>query len=164
MTVVQLARSCHTCPSFLSSFMSRFPLCLLLSIPLLSLSFGCAVLKKEEFADLRAKHVSEPLVRKLQKREPLLSSEIVELSTHHMPEERLAHYIRRTGLATTVRESEIQHMKNSRVSAEVIRLVERESEKLEADRAAVGVPSSTLPAPPVQPPPITPGVTHPNPF
>jgi hypothetical protein len=144
--------------------MSRFPLCVL-SIAALAFSSGCAILKKEELADLRAKHVSEALVRKLQKREPLLSSEVVELSQHHMPDVRLGHYIRRTGMATTVRESEIQHMKNSRVSPEIIRLVELESEKLEADNAAVGSPNSTLPAQPVQPPPpIAPGVTHPNPF
>jgi hypothetical protein len=143
--------------------MSRLPLCLL-SIAALAFHSGCAVLKKEEIADLRAKHVSEALVKKLQKREPLLSSEVVELSTHHMPDARLGHYIRRTGMATTVRESEIQHMKSARVSPEIIRLVEQESEKIEADRAAVGEPSSTVSTPPVQPPPMAPGVQHPNPF
>ena len=144
--------------------MSRLPLCLL-SLAALAFHSGCAILKKEELADLRAKHVSEALVRKLQKREPLLSSEVVELSNHHMPDARLGHYIRRTGMATTVRESEIQHMKSSRVSPEIIRLVEQESEKLEADRAAVGEPSSALPSQTVQAPVhISPGVTQPNPF
>jgi hypothetical protein len=143
--------------------MARSPV-RLLAFLILAFLCGCAVLKKEEIADLRAKHVSEALVKKLQKREPLLSSEVVELSTHHMPDDRLGHYIRRTGMATMVRESEIQHLKNSRVSPDIIRLVEQESAKLEADRAAVGEPTSALPSQPVQPPPAVPGVAHPNPF
>lgn len=140
-----------------------------LSAVLLALAFlifhsGCAVLKKDDIADLRSRHVDEALIKKLQKREPLLSSEVVELSQHKMPDERLGHYIRRTGMATTVHQSELQHMRASRVSPEIIRLVEQESAKLEADRAAVGEPTSTLSAQPVQPPQPVPGVTHPNPF
>lgn len=114
------------------------PLLTLVALPFCS----CAVLKKDELAELRTRKVSPALVGKLERGEALFPSDVIELSQHRMSNQRIVHYIRKTGIASPLSAAEVERMRAARVSGEIISLLERESVKLQEDRAAVGEPGT----------------------
>jgi hypothetical protein len=108
---------------------------------------GCAVMKKQELTEMRERKVSEPLLLKMKKNDPLFASDVAELTRRGVPNAQIEHYIRRTGVASPVREGDLATLRAAKVDARIINLLELESAKLEADRVALGIVGSGVATP-----------------
>src|SRR5258708_24187361 len=106
----------------------------LLALPLCLALSACAVLKKNELAEIRAKHVSEPVMHKLERGEALLPLDVIELTKRGIANEQIAHYIRRTGVAAPLRESEAARLRSAGVSSTISHRLKNECHHLLPER------------------------------
>jgi len=109
----------------------RFTLLLLL----LALA-ACSTLSKSELAGIHERHVSQAVVAKLEKGDPLKPADIIELTLRKAPQEQIVKYVKKTGVHSPLSQGEAEEMRRAGVSAQVIDLLAKESEKFTEDYAA----------------------------